>query len=53
MVKGYCKITKTLPSIIMKCDSKKFLNQLLKTGDNNAFKDLPIKMQFSKSLWSF
>ena len=37
-VKGYFKITKILPSSIMRCES----------GGNNTFKDLLIKMQFSK-----
>ena len=37
-----------LPPSTMRFGSKTNLNQLLKTGSNNTFKDLLIKMQFSK-----
>ena len=38
--------------VTSECDSKENLNQLLKIEGNNSFKDLLIKMQFSRAVLS-
>ena len=50
-VSGYFKITKIWPSSIMRAWFKR-KNQLLRIEGNNSFKDLLIKMYFSRAVLS-
>ena len=53
MVRGYFKITKITHQVSREENSKENSNQLSKTGGNKPFKDLLIKMQFSRVLKVF